>query len=292
MDNIIWVTDPHFNFLRFNEAVQAFGEYITSKYPDAEAMILTGDISESWGLFNHLKRLSEGFGRPVYFILGNHDYYGSNFMKVDQYAKEVCADCENCIWVRESGPIDLGNDTILVGTGGWYDARYSGRINSLRMADFELIEDLRAGQNLPELIVEFSRKKADELALELKLQLEKVTEPKRILVATHVAPYDRAAWYEGKMSEPAFLPWFSDYATGQVLDEFIEANPNTNVVVLCGHCHSPGVYERVKNCTVYTGKAKYGAPDVAGKINLLDFRVEMQGSNIPIIRFSDTDSGE
>jgi hypothetical protein len=38
--------------------------------------------------------------------------------------------------------------------------------------------------------------------------------------------------------------------------------------VLCGHCHSPGIYRHAANLVVYTAKAKYGIPDLAGTLDL------------------------
>jgi hypothetical protein len=40
--------------------------------------------------------------------------------------------------------------------------------------------------------------------------------------------------------------------------------PQVNFTVLCGHSHGEGFYSAATNLDVYTGRAQYGLPELAG----------------------------
>lgn len=49
-----------------------------------DAAVITGDISEAVRLPEDLVVLGEACApRPLYFVLGNHDFFGSSFAEVD-----------------------------------------------------------------------------------------------------------------------------------------------------------------------------------------------------------------
>jgi Icc protein len=88
--------------------------------------LLTGDTMPSWQLPAALVKLVESVGVPVYFVLGNHDYYGWSIAEtktaVDQAVYAVKKSKRALIWLdRQDGPIPLDTRTTLAGTGGWGD---------------------------------------------------------------------------------------------------------------------------------------------------------------------------
>jgi hypothetical protein len=89
-----------------------------------------------------------------------------------------------------------------------------------------------------------------------------------MLIATHVSPYPESSWHEGRRSDRDWMPWFCSHATGEVIDKYAENHPTKKFVVLVGHGHSPGIYERRDNLVVYTGGAKYYFPELAGTIDV------------------------
>lgn len=266
----LWLTDPHLDHLGHPEAAIRFGEYLRKEYPSVDGLLVTGDIAEAWTVRDLLCDLRKYFDAPVYFVLGNHDYYGGSFLQVDQAMENLHV--PELHWVRKDAPIELGNDVTLVGTGGWYDARYPGFPEQLIMSDFSLIADMKPGEHVPDVRINIARRRAEELAVELDNQLKKV-ETNRVVVMTHVPPYEGATWYRGKNSSPMWMPWFSDWTTGQVLELYAKRNPDKQVVVLCGHTHGSGTYRHLDNLVVYTGRAQYGAPDPCGFLDTEDFVV-------------------
>ena len=90
---LAWITDPHFNFLPPFGA-RAFGQYV-AKETGCDAVVLTGDIAESKSLEQASRGFAEGLDKPVYFVLGNHDYYSGS--------------------IEEPGPSRDGSAEIFVG---------------------------------------------------------------------------------------------------------------------------------------------------------------------------------
>jgi len=79
-------------------------------------------------------------------------------------------------------------------------------------------------------------------------------------VVTHVPPFRESAWYEGSYSADDWLPFFSCGAVGQVLRETMQARPDREMWVLCGHTHGSGTADILPNLRVLTGGAEYGSP--------------------------------
>ena len=273
---LLWLTDTHFNFLRKGNIsfspVRIFGEYLMAENPSAEGLIITGDISTGESIVTHLREFAEGFTKPIFFVLGNHDFYDSTFTAVEAQVSGAIAmykdnGITNLHWLNDG--FYEHDDHLIVGVGGWYDAYHGNQNSPVLISDFHFIKDLRPGLRhstiLLSLVRERAKKEADVLASMLRAACKKPN--KNVIVCTHVAPYPEASWHEGAISNRDFLPWFSSASTGAVLDVYSRKFPEKNFVVLVGHSHSPGIFRKHDNVVVYTGKAVYGAPDLAGVIN-------------------------
>jgi predicted phosphohydrolase len=264
---LLWISDTHFNFLRptgFYSPVKRFGEYLMEENPDATGLILTGDVSTAGVLIKHLNEFAEGFTKPIYFVLGNHDYYNSSFTKIDDAVGKVVTTIPHLHWLNQGWHIHDG--VAVVGVGGWYDA-YHGNTNSpVDLNDFYDIVELIPGSRYRDLLLEIIRKRASAEADQLAVMLKEACDADidTIVVGTHIAPYAESAWHEGKQSDRDWLPWFSSASTGAVLDIYAKRYPDKKFIVFCGHSHGSGIYEPHENMTVYTGKARYSVPDLAG----------------------------
>ena len=84
---LLWLTDLHLD--RVDQTrLKAFYGVLASQ--SADAAVITGDISNAHLLPSHLLELGKTFGtRPVYFVLGNHDFYGSSFDDVDRAVTDL-----------------------------------------------------------------------------------------------------------------------------------------------------------------------------------------------------------
>ena len=276
MSKILWGTDWHLNFLSKEDGAFQFAKCLTEENPDADGLIITGDISSGEVFEEHLTQLSKGFPKNIFFILGNHDYYNSSFKEIDELVTGLTKKYDNLHWLN-AGSYCYKNISI-VGVCGWYDLRYGNTQTEVMLNDFRLIEDLWAGLNMRDLAIEMSRKQAAKEADRLdELLFQEICDVDSdvVLIATHVSPYVESCWHDGEPSNRNWLPWFTSRATGDVIDKYAENHPEKKFIVLCGHSHSPGIYERRDNLVVYTGGARYYLPELAGKIDVDNKKIEV-----------------
>jgi predicted phosphohydrolase len=255
---VAWITDPHFNFLP-PLAARAFGQCLT-KETDCDSVVLTGDIAESQSLESDAESFAEGLGKPIYFVLGNHDYYGGSIQTTRAIAQRLNG---NLRWLHKTGVVQLNQETALVGHEGWYDAQYGDPLGSkVWLSDFDLIEDLQL-LSRAELV-----KKLRQLGMEAAQEAHTVVskalgQHSKILMATHYPPFHDACWHEGSISNKEWLPWFTCKAMGDMLLASAREHPERQILVLCGHTHSPGKVDILSNLSVWTGGSRYGAPKIS-----------------------------
>jgi len=260
-----WSTDIHLNFLSGAE-IGAFAQRVLGDEPDA--IVVTGDIAEAPSLERHIVGLYRALGRPLYFVLGNHDFYHGDIEESRQVARTITANIPDVTWLPTAGVCPLTERTALVGVDGWGDGRLGDPAGTpVNLNDFRLIEDLLAPSRAQ--LVSRVRALGDAEAASLSGVLERAcASHESIIVATHVPPFREACWHDGKVSNDEWLPWFTCAAVGEVLRAAAEAHPSHDFTVLCGHTHSGGVAQIVENLVVRTGGADYGAPGVADVIDV------------------------
>lgn len=262
---LAWATDVHLNFLSAS-GLEAFREALAQQ--EADAVVITGDIAEAPTLEPLLSVLAAELELPIYFVLGNHDYYRSSIRDVRAVARELSRRSPWLAWLPALGVVELHRDVALVGVDGWSDGRCGDFMRSpVMLNDYLLIADL-AGTTKGERLDRLHRlgdAEAEALRGPLHEALQKY---RRVIVATHVPPFKEACWHEGKISNDDWLPHFTCYAVGEVLREAALDHPNQKIRVLCGHTHGAGTAEILPNLKVVTGAAEYGEPRVQGVIEL------------------------
>lgn len=256
---LAWVTDIHLNFLDKDEVAEFCGKIIASK---TDALLVGGDIAESNDLIQWLVFMEERLQRPIYFVLGNHDYYGSSVHDVREKIIQLTNKSKWLHWLNNENVLPLSDSWALVGVDGWGDARY-GNYNdtTVQLTDSVRIRDLIGldKKTLGEQLRALGDMEAKHLRGVLAEALNRFEE---VLVLTHVPPFIEACWYEGKTSDANWAPFFSCKAVGDVLLEAMKTHPDRKTTVLCGHTHSPGKVEILPNLLVRTGKAKYHLPEI------------------------------
>lgn len=268
---IAWATDVHLNFVERQTAAELCARIRES---GCAALLLGGDIADAVDLGSWLRFLDAHLDVPIYFVLGNHDYYGGAIATVRAEARSLVT--PTLQWLPATGVVALGPETALVGHGGWGDARLGDFMASeVILNDYLVIEDLRTvgreGTGQADWLDGWANKPALKARLEalgveaaetLRPQLEKALAAyPTVIVLTHVPPFEEACWYEGRISGADWLPGFTCRAMGDMLVNVTDAHPEREVTVLCGHTHSPGETRPLDNLLVITGGARYGEPD-------------------------------
>ncbi|MBT3271097.1 phosphoesterase [Candidatus Poribacteria bacterium] len=254
-----WITDPHLEHLR-PDHLDAFCRDVSEVGPDV--VLLGGDIAVARNVVAMLSTLDDALRRPIYFVLGNHDYYGSSISDVRAKVGAFVSGSRALRWLPAIGVARLTEETALIGHGGWADGRYGDYANhDLMLSDYRLIDDFRTLDHADRL-----RKLnalGDEAAARLAETLEEALRvSRRVVLLTHVPPFMEACWHEGRISTPEFLPHFSCKAVGDALTSAMRSHPDNELLVLCGHTHSAGEARILPNLLVRTGDAVYGQPRV------------------------------
>ena len=261
---LIWLTDIHLNFLEKEGRNRFYSQIVKA---NGDAILISGDIAEAPSVAPMLKEMASAIQKPIYFVLGNHDYYRGS---IDAVKAEMIGltKAETLLhWLPACEPILLQDQTILVGEDGWADGRYGDYHNSrVALNDSLLIADLFQQKIVSRSsLLEKMQQLADADAKKLKESIEQAIalyQPKKMIVLTHVPPFKEACQYQGKMSNNDWLPYFASKAMGDILMALAQANKATEFLVLCGHTHGHADYQPLHNVTVKAGHAEYYEPEI------------------------------
>lgn len=260
---LAWLTDIHLNFLETEERIQFYNDIIKTK---SNAVLITGDIAEAPSVSKILKEMADQIKIPIYFVLGNHDYYRGSISEVKTKMATLTKTNNQLYWLPALGSQILEEGVMLLGQDGWADGRLGDYANSpVRLNDSRLIEDLFHQKILgqyPLLDKMQQLADADAKFLHDDLKYAISQHPKKIIVLTHVPPFKESCLYQGNMTDDNYLPYFSSKATGDVLTEMAKKHTAVDFLILCGHTHEASIYKPFDNLTVLVGKAEYYQPEV------------------------------
>jgi len=255
---LAWVTDLHLNFAAVWQAEALCREISTS---GADAVLVGGDTAEAGDLEKWLEFLGRRLPKPLFFVLGNHDFYGGALAEVRERMEFFVRSRDGFRWLSaEKAPVRLTAKTCLVGHDGFGDARHGDHANStVQLNDFVLIREL-AGLDKPALakrLAEEGNRAGYHFRAILPGALDRY---EHIVVLTHAPPFREACWYGGRISDDEWLPYFTCKAAGDALLEAMRARPDRRMTVLCGHTHGSGEAHPLPNLHVRTGGSRYGHP--------------------------------
>lgn len=270
---LAWLTDIHLDAVGFDDRM-AF--YKTIKEACVDAIMITGDIGESTSVEHFLTEISS-LDIQIYFVLGNHDYYKGSIPNT----RNIMFFNDEIMYLTHSVDGEyLENKAYLVGQDCWADGRNGNYAQShVRLNDSKYIQELANARKIDEVEMfcdtgEFKLKyrhvlkkmqelaDADASALEKQILSLTRSNAKKILIAMHVPPFAENAYYNGKMSDDNYLPFFSSKVTGDMLLRVCGAHPDIEFQGYCGHSHGKSVYQPLPNLIVKGGEAMYGHPQI------------------------------
>lgn len=260
---LAWLTDIHLNFLDKSERKNFYQQIIDTQ---SEAILISGDIAEASSVSNILRDMVANIRKPIYFVLGNHDYYRGRVEIVRKEMDLLNQSHLNLFWLSSSGPQFLNPDTMIVGVDGWADGRLGDYVNSrVILNDSHMIAELLQARITGKFaLLEKMQQLADADALRLQknLSLALKQQPKKIIILTHVPPFKETCMHEGKISEEDWLPFFGSKIMGDTLIKGAAEHPSIEFLVFCGHTHSRAYFQPLANLTVEAGKAEYYHPQI------------------------------
>lgn len=260
-----WLTDIHLDFLEAG-AIDTFFRNVASLSLDA--VLLGGDIGDARSVIALLERMDDLLQIPLYYVLGNHDYYFGSIAEVRAAAVQLGQQRSRLHYLTAGDVFPLRKNWALVGHDGWADGREGDYARSyIMMNDYKLIRELAPFPKMDR----WSRLKqlGDEAAEHVRRVLPAaLADHDQVLLLTHVPPTRCSCWYDGKISDDEWAPHFVCQAVGQAILDVMRTCPQRRLTVLCGHTHGQGISRPLDNVTIYTGSAQYGAPAVQQVLEL------------------------
>ena len=261
---LAWLTDIHLNFLDATGRRQ-FLKFVNEQ---ADVVAIGGDIGESDNIVKYLQEMEETIQKPIHFVLGNHDFYRGSIAKTRLEVAELVGKSKFLNYLTATEVVELTPNTAIVGHDGWADGRlgdYDG--TTVILSDHYLIAEIAQWYRDDNLDKQGLKETLTILADEAARHLERVVAEaagryRNIIALTHVPPFRKAAWYQGKTSGDDWLPYFACKAVGDVLEKTMRACPASKLLVLCGHTHGGGELQVLENLQVLTGEARYRHPAI------------------------------
>jgi len=286
-----WMTDIHLNFLAENFRQSFYRELNNG----IDIALITGDIAESPSVVKILEEMHKSFKKPIYFVLGNHDFYEGSVAQTREDLRKMCKSNGFFLnYLTQESAIRFGK-TILVGVDGFADSREGNYYaSSVKMNDHMFIEDYRNqaedmnprsvyyDNSIRAKIAAKMKELADADAKTLETQIRGALGPtkgldgdiipniNRCIVLTHIPPFKENALYRGEPSDDDHLPFYVSKATGDVLLKCAKDWPHVQFDVFCGHSHCSALYKHTPNLIVECSGADYMSPQIQKIIEIED----------------------
>jgi predicted phosphohydrolase len=260
--SLLWLSDLHLDQVGQRQIDRLLDQIARST---ADRVVITGDISKAESLIRHLRDLATAAApRPISFVTGNHDYYGSSLDQVDAAIKSLCAEVPNLHFLDGEQIIPLSRHACLLGHRGWADARTGYRhFTRLRSPDQHAIRDFSGLTHEQSMLrmQELGKESASRIRSILPLALSRY---RHVVVLTHVPPFPEAVLYDGAGCSPSHLPHYTSLSVGLAVRAIASASarayPNRRITILAGHSHSASVTHIGTNICVRVAHARTGRP--------------------------------
>lgn len=246
-----WITDPHLDYIPVRNIEAYF-----KKLSHLDGIVITGDIAEASSLRTCLEVVQRSSKTEIFFVLGNHDYWGSSIRGVSEQAKKL--NLPGVFYIDQKR-IEFGK-SVMVGVNGFYDGRSGNPVDKSRAIsnDTENIEELKLATKLQlKIALENLGKEFADQAREIVLHAIEYG-ARKIYIATHFPPYRAASMYDGRVCDNEHAPYFVNTSLGSVLSEIADSHLDREFVVLCGHSHHEAMVQMHDNLVVMAGMGRYG----------------------------------
>jgi len=281
MPKYVWITDTHFNVRE--KTIIADLKKIESilQQESADGLILSGDISIASKLVFQLGMLEQAVKKPIYFTLGNHDFWGAAYDDVDRVMKELTLISPFLKYLPSSEYQQIGATTCLIGANTWYDAILGKSDTFLVMGDWIKMKDyvtafegntlsetvpmtMKQHNAIVEVSRQLSRKAVDQVVKGIKAAMR--NNFKNIVIVSHVPPFQEVCMHKENPSDKNYLPWYTSKLLGDAIMIAAKQLPDCNFTVLCGHTHTYCEKRLEKNLLVIAGSGNYDFVEVSGVI--------------------------
>lgn len=263
-----WCTDIHLDVLERYE-IRDFARSIAKK--EYDLVLLTGDISTFDNLKQDLAEMDPFMNCPVFFTLGNHDYYGTSLDFAGEEVKNW--EFKNMLHLPSQGPIELvGFNTHLVGVDNLYDGGSGNPRAEMSLMDFAVIWDFvaKSWKDRKQTMKDFAYESNMHMWREALAVMQPETNVNHhTIIACHVPPFAAASLHRGKQASDDSLPFFSNQMLGNEILRMADHWKGSRYTSISGHTHAKAVYQtKHPNVLCRVGGARYGTPEIQPELQL------------------------
>ncbi|WP_165475086.1 metallophosphoesterase family protein [Legionella yabuuchiae] len=245
----LWLTDLHVNRLDKEQYIHLLERIQAS---EAEAVWITGDIGDPPLNWRFLEDLFCKFTKPVYFVLGNHDYYHLQVDEARQKARNLSHAYPNAYYLTYESGFTL-KDNFIVGIGCWSN---TGSIPLRENTwDSDSIKDLMR-LNLDDLNSKLNQLAEQDAAFLLQKCAAGIKKSiKTIIIFTHIPPMEAMhGHYPVRTLEENRTIYYS-FALSDALKQLLDTYPEINLRVYSGHLHQVQEYQITDRLQGYIAEA-------------------------------------
>ncbi|HEY8560553.1 MAG TPA: metallophosphoesterase [Pyrinomonadaceae bacterium] len=256
MNKIAWTTDIHLDRLSERDYLE-YKEYLLELNPDC--LLISGDIAEGEFVYEALRDFDGSLGFPVYFVLGNHDFYFGGFAGVEKRVGALVEESSNLHWLSESGIVKINESTALIGIEGWGDAG-NGALNLSAGFSRDVLSIADYKNLTREEIAGLMKTRGARYAEKLRpVLLEAVENYQKVILVTHVPPFVEVCFDRNlRIIDEFKQPFYTCKAIGDLLLEVMPKHPECRMTVLCGHLHEKADQNILENLRVRVKESGYG----------------------------------
>lgn len=274
---LAWTTDIHLDCV--DDPLKTVNNLAAASY-SSDGLIISGDISVGNLITTHLRLLEDNLQKPIYFVLGNHDYYYSDIISTRKNVADACRNMSFCRYLGAISFAKLSKKTVIVGSDGWYDA-YNGdpagteflMTDWIKITDFKpAVTNTLFGKTIDKgKVIKIAREICKASVAHIVRGINSCVEiADHIIIVTHVPPFDES-YTNGKYKDipPEHVtPWYTSKMMGEILKTAAKTYPQKQFTVLSGHTHSSFEGDILPNLHIKVGKSQYGSPQIVGYIDI------------------------
>lgn len=269
MTKLAFMSDLHLNFLS-EELVINFARQVANA--NVDAIVISGDISEGQTIQHDLQVLESIIQRPIYFVCGNHDFYGDSIENMNKLLIQQQQKSSFLKYLPNMSYESLSPTTAIVGHNCWYDGFYGEpKQSSMFLNDWRLIKEFTevdAFFNVNKRL-EVCRKLAETGMRHIHNGIKAASRyAKKIIVVSHFVPFPEAHYFRGRLGDKYSQPWYVSRMLGDLLVTAADTFPNIEFVSLCGHTHGECTLQKKNNLNVIVAGAEYTKPKVQCILNV------------------------
>ena len=135
----IWLTDLHLDMVEDKE-LQVF--YRSLKNHPSKGIFITGDIADGENFPKFLEEIQAISKKPLYFVLGNHDYYGNTLQDTFKKASLLSKANKEIHFLPDASC--LLDDFALIGINNFNDGEgHDFEKSEIWLRDYNEIEDFK-----------------------------------------------------------------------------------------------------------------------------------------------------